>query len=280
MRKPLYPTPIEVLETVTKIIRLTGNQWSNWASVAKSAEALRNLSAYLQMGCPSINCTGGFDTSTVTNGEKIARLILGDDYISPRAVMKACGLPYEGDQKSALSVIVPNREKLLQLWVEQRGLIATPPTVCNVIQLREFDNPVFCRKGDIWFTKPRHRFSREDVMQPAQWLAFSKGPYPHSMNLSWEEQQNLLPEDEYIPNVAEVVHIANTYFKVRGVDLFKEFPVRTSSVCEGGGQVVVGGIGPDGPAVRDSWNDGPRERLGVLSVLKLNLESSSVRNIG
>lgn len=79
-----------------------------------------------------------------------------------------------------------------------------------------------------------------------------------------------------MPNAAEVVHIANTYFKVRGVDLFKDFPVRTSSACEGGGQVVVGGIGPDGPAVCDSWNDGPLERLGVLSVLKLNLEGSRV----
>ena len=270
---PRNPNPMEVLETAAKLMRLTGNQWSDWAYVTNNARARRNLHTYLQMGCPTIDCLGGFDTPTVTDGEKIARLILGDDYLSPRDVVKAYGLCYSGDQKTSLAVTVPDLETLLWLRAEGCILVATLTTEYNLLQLCEIDNPVFCRKGDSWFAKPRHTFSREDVVQSGQWLVFRKGAYPGSNNGLWEEQSNLLTEVEYVPNVAEVVYAVQTYYKARGIDLLKEVSVRTSSITAHDGRVFVGSIGADGPSVCDFWDDGHKENLGVSSALKLNLVS-------
>lgn len=270
MKKPLYPTPIEVLETAAKLIRLTGNQWSDWAHATNDASARRNLHTYLQMGCPTIDRLGGFDTPTVTDGEKIARLILGDDYLSPRDVVKVHGFCYSRDQKTNLAVTVPDLETLL--WLRARGgmLVATPSADQSLLQLCELDDPIFCQKKKSWITKPRHTFSREDVVKAGQWLMLLKGPYPQSKNALWENQRVLLSIAEYIPNAAEVHYAINTYYKVRGVDLLKEVSVRTSSVTDGDGHVVVGSIGADGPSVVDSLDYVSKEQLGVSSALNLN----------
>ena len=67
-----------------------------------------------------------------------------------------------------------------------------------------------------------------------------KGSVPESTGKDWEEQQALLLEVEFIPNIAEEVWGVTTYKAVTDIDLLLKILVRTSSVDSNGNQVNVG----------------------------------------
>ena len=56
------------------------------AKADRQTTARRNLAAYSKMGCPKVNNNGETINPTLPDGEELAYLILGDDYLSPEDV--------------------------------------------------------------------------------------------------------------------------------------------------------------------------------------------------
>ncbi len=175
----------------------------------------------------------------VPKGYELATLILGDDFISPEevAMANAYGVNYyTEDQLKHFRDTLPD-EKILQ-WYQTHDymLEAGPPT--------------------------------DDKVVAGEWLAICKEEVPNSLRKTWEEQQDLITEVEYVPNVREVSYAVTTYFKVRGIYLLRGKYVRTSSVSGNSNHVNVGDFGKYGFRV-NSYCDGSRYgNIGVASARK------------
>lgn len=265
------PTPSGVLGTVAKLIRLTEKEdveWSHWQHPTNNVTARRNLAEYLQNGCPKVNTNGEVVTNQLPEGHELTRLILGDDYITPEEVATAYSVSYTDEQLEHFADTLPDTETILWLRANGYMLIAGPPTELNLLQVRELDNKVFFSKTEGWYANDKEKFARDDVVNGGQWLAIRKEAVPNSFSKTWNEQQDLITEDEHVPNASEVSYAVTAYFKVRGICLLRGKYVRTSSVDADGGHVGVGDFDEDGLHVNGYWGAYRYASIGVSSSRK------------
>lgn len=253
------------LDTASKFFRTMQKAEADFTGPMQSVAQRRNLTAYLQMGCPKINGNGEIVTPTLPDDEELARLILGDDFLSVEEVAKAYCWNYTDDQLADFIETLPDFETLIWLRTNGYMLVATPPTDTNLLQVRDLDNQLFYSKSEGWYAESQQTFSREDVVKAGQWLVVRKEPYPNSRKKNWDEQQKLLTEVEHVPNAPEMAYAVTAYYKVRGVYLLKGVYVRTSSVDAGGDRVVVGFFVGDGLHVSVCWDDLRHDNIGVSS---------------
>jgi hypothetical protein len=71
-----------------------------------------------------------------------------------------------------------------------------------------------------------------------------------------------------VPNAAEMSWFITTYFEVRGVRLFENVYVRTSSLGSDGSRVDVGRFDSDGLGVYFYWGDGRSVSIGLSAARK------------
>ena len=256
------------LDTAAKFFRTMQKAGADFTGPLQSVVQRRNLTAYLQMGCPKIDSSGGMVTPTLPDGEEFARLILGDDFLSPEDMAKAYGWSYSDDQMANFAETLPDFETLM--WLKSNGslLQATPPTDCNLLQVRDLDNQIFYRKMEGWFAESQHTFSREDVVKAGEWPMVRKDPYANSRKKTWNEQSALLSDKEQVPNASEFSYAVTAYYKVRDVYLLKRGYVRTSSIGAGGDRVFVGFFDADGLDVSYYSDDVRDDCVGVASSRK------------
>jgi hypothetical protein len=263
----LNPTPSGVLGTVAKLIRLTEKdvEWSHWQHPTNNVTARRNLAEYLQKGCPKVGDNGEMVTNQLPEGHELARIILGDDYITPEEVAKAYGLSYTDEQLGHFESTLPDVETIL--WLRANGcmLIAGPPTEMSLLEVRELENKLFYSR---WYAKSKEKFTKTDVVQVGEWLTIRREAVQNSLDKTWEEQQDLITEVEHVPNASEVSYAVTAYFKVRGIYLLKDVYVRTSSVDADGNHVCVGIFDEGGLSVNHDWDDNRLSYIGISSARK------------
>lgn len=264
------PTPSRVLGTVAKLIRLTedGNvQWSHWQYPTNNVTARENLAKYLRQGCPNFTKKGEVVTNQLPEGHELARLILGDDYITPKEVANAYGTSYTNEQLEHFVDTLPDTQTILWLRANGYMLIAGPPTEMNLLEVRELDTLLFYSKTEGWWSDSNQTFSREDKVYAGEWLAIRTEAVPNSFSKTWDEQQNLITEDEHVPNAPEVSYAVTAYFKVRDIYLLRSKYVRTSSSADGY-HVNVGDFDERGLYVFNYWDDRRHDFVGVASSRK------------
>jgi len=265
------PTPSGVIGTLAKLIRLTEKgdvEWSHWQHPTNDVTARRNLAEYLQKGCPKVNDNGDVVTSQLPEGHELARLILGDDYITPEEVATAYGVSYTDEQLEHFADSLPDTQTILWLRANGYMLIAGPRAEMNLLEVRELDNKLFYSKTEGWWSESNQTFSREDKVSCGEWLAIRKDEVPNSFSKTWKEQQDLITEVEHVPNASEVSYAVTAYYNVRGTYLLRGKYVRTSSVSAGGYRVHVGCFGWDGLNVDNGWDGGRGDYVGVASARK------------
>lgn len=265
------PTPSGVLGTVAKLIRLTEKEdveWSHWQHPTNNVTARRNLAEYLQKGCPKVNDNGEVVTNQLPEGHELARLILGDDYVTPEEVATAYGVSYTDEQLEHFADALPDTQTILWLRANGYMLIAGPTTELNLLQVRDLDNQLFYSKTEGWYAEDKEKFAQADVVNAGQWLAIRKEAVPNSFSKTWDEQQDLITKVEHVPNAPEVSYAVTAYCKVRGVYLLRGKYVRTSSVDAGGVHVYVGDFDEDGLSVSDYWDGYRGDNIGVSSARK------------
>ena len=256
------------LDTAAKFFRTMKKAGADFTGPLQSVAKRRNLVAYLEMGCPKTNGDGEIVTPQLPEGEDLARLILGDDYLSPEDVAKAYGWSYTDDQLENFTETLPDMEMVM--WLRSNGymLVAGPVVDSNLLQVRDFDNKVFYSKSEGWYAKDKEKFARNNVVKAGEWLMVRKEPYPNSRSKKWDEQTVLLTDVEHVPNAPEMAYAVTAYFKVRGIYLLKGVYVRTSSVDADGRRVIVGRFGSGGLGVGGYCDDSRSDSVGVGSSRK------------
>ena len=267
----LNPTPSGVLGTVAKLIRLTEKEdveWPHWQHPTNNVTARHNLAEYLKMGCPKVSDNGEVVTNQLPEGHELARLILGDDYITPEEVATAYGVSYTDEQLEHFADTLPDTQTIL--WFRANGymLVAGPSTEMNLLQVRDLDNQFFYSKTEGWYAKEKEKFAQTDVVKADEWLAVRKDEVPNSFSKTWKEQQDLITEVEHVPNAPEVSYAVTAYFKVRGIYLLRGKYVRTSSVDADGNHVHVGNFDEDGLSVGLYWDVNRDGLIGGSSTRK------------
>ena len=264
-----------VLYTAAKFFRTMQKAGADFTGPMRHLTQRRNLVAYLKMGCPKVDNDGKIIAPDWLwpEGEDLCRLILGDDFLSPKDVGEAYGLSYSDDQTMNFTKTMPDTETVL--WLRHNGymLVATPPSDMNLLQVRDLDNPLFYPKSEGCLAHPSspQQFCREDKVtkiKAGQWLMARKEPYPNSHGKTWDDQKDLLQEVERVPNAAEVAYVVITYSAVRGVVLMQGVYVRTSSVSAAGYRAFVGGFDDAGLRIGCDQSDNRDDNIGVSSSRK------------
>jgi len=263
--------PTAVLDTVAKFHRLLTKEGVTMEHISASNNSVvkrRNLAEYLKMECPKISSQGEIVTYQLPEGDQLARLILGDDYITPEEVANTYGVSYTDEQLEHFIYTLPDTQTIL--WLRANGyiLIAGPPTELNLLEVRELDNKLFYSKTEGWYAKDKEKFAKDDKISDGEWLALRKEAVPNSFSKKWNEQQELITKVERVPNATEVSYAITAYYKVRGIYLLSEKYVRTSSIDAGGNHVFVGCFVEDGLSILNYWDDISGDNLGVSSARK------------
>ncbi|MFA5358220.1 MAG: hypothetical protein WC310_00145 [Patescibacteria group bacterium] len=199
---------------------------------------------------------------------KLARAILGNDFITPEEVAKTRGITYTEEQLRQFSNTLPKVEVLQ--WLREHGymLVPGPANPIALLDIRVMNATYFYSKEGGWYANDSEKFSRDDKAA-VKWLAVRKDIVPDSTSKTWEEQTVLLSSDEYVPNAGEFAWAITTYYAVRGIYLFPGLYARTSSVGSDGGRVDLGDFGSSGLRVDYYFDDNRSGDLGVASARKL-----------
>jgi hypothetical protein len=209
-----------------------------------------------------------FDFTTKNPDYTLVKTILGSDFVSPEEIMTARpGIIYTDEQIAFLAGTISAEDVFRELKAEGRALMPEPPEALALLDVRTLDPALFYSKTGGWYAEASQKFASEDKTSFG-WLMARKTPVPDSTNRTWSEQCKLLSNVEYVPNAAEMGWFVTTFFKVRGVRLFENVYVRTSSVDASDNRVDLGDFVAEGLDVDSYWGNGRDSIIGVSSARK------------
>lgn len=166
----------------------------------------------------------------------LARLILGDDFISPEEVSDILGESYNENQLYNLRHTLPDPKRLQRLYNDGYVLSAYPPKNLSLIDLEKFVSRPF--EGNS-FKKEKDRFSSEVVYSCAENATRKSGDCWLAVKKNFGSNDCLRPYYEYRPCVATVSYIVIAYYKLRKSALFEGSSVETSSEFSFGSEVAM-----------------------------------------
>ena len=257
----------KMIDSVAKFFRILGHL--DFSGPMKSRTCRDNLAHYLTLGCPKLDASLAVTSPSLPEGANLARLILGDDFLSQELVGEKMGWQYSDEQLGNLPASV---DLNMLMWLRQYNYFLTPthPTkALNLLDVRALDPSLFCSKKDGWYADERQKFAREEALQLGSWLAIRKDVTQNSILKKWEEQQKFLTREEHVPMACELAYGIVTYSKVRGVRLYERLYSRTSSVSADGGRVYLGGFDAGGLRVDYCWDGDRDDGLGIASSRKM-----------
>ena len=197
----------------------------------------------------------------------IAQSILGADFITPEEVTEARpSIVYTVGQITELTQRLPS-ESVLR-WCNQNGyaVMPAPPAAMSLIDVREIKPSHFISNTGGWYAN--RKFARKEKTSFG-WILIKKTPVSNSTSRNWSEQKRLLSKIEKVPNAVEMSWFITTYFEVRGVRLFEDVQVRTSSLGPDGHHVVIGFFDDDDGLMIDHYdNRGRPEWVGLSACMK------------
>lgn len=202
---------------------------------------------------------------------KDVRAILGKDFIPPEEIAIVRKLTYSDEVLRHFAETLPS-EGVLQ-WLRDNGfmLIAGTPNSMSFLEIRNINAQLFFTKSGGWYAEEEQKFSQSDKVT-AEWLMMRKGIMLKFMVKTWDEQQKLLTDVEYIPNLAEATWVETTYKEVRNAWLFPDVYVRTSSVDSCGDHVGFGNSSNGGVHIHRGWDGYHHDYLGLAFARKRKLQ--------
>ena len=210
-------------------------------------------------------------SSSIAPAFQRARDILGESFISPQEIAEVHDVNYTRAQLAELASTLPDKEVLQWARDNHFVVVAGPPREMSLLRVRAVDRKLFRSESGAWFTQNYEEFAHCDLVGTG-WLVISKGFVPDSTGKTWEEQKDLLADNERIPNVAEVAWFLTTYAKVRSTRLFLRTWLRTSSVNVVGESVHIGYFAhAHGLSIFAQSNYNRSKSLGIISARNLEI---------
>lgn len=196
----------------------------------------------------------------------LAKSILGTDFITAEEIMTARpDVVYSPEQIAQLAATIPSETTLALLKENGYGLMPQPPQASSLLAIRAAKSGHFYSKTGGWYEGVP--FAQNDLTG-TRWLAIKKTPVNGSLSKTWGDQVKLITNVEYVPNAAEASWFITIFFDVRGVRLFENMYVRTSSIGSGGDRVNVGGFDAWGLGVGNDWDGSRNDVLGLACARK------------
>lgn len=202
--------------------------------------------------------------------EKLAKEILGNDYLAIGEIEKATNQPFTDEQMEILRAQLSKLDKKTIKALQKDGfaLMSGPVSPRSLIEVRESGRELFYTKSNAWYEK--HVFASNDKAHFGL-IALRKDVIPKSTSKTWDEQLALLrkdhPSDE-VPNAGEFAWCTTLFAKVRGIRLFQGVYARTKSVDSDGSRVYAGRFDSGGVYVSYYWDGYRDDLLGLTSVRK------------
>lgn len=159
----------------------------------------------------------------VSDSFDLANQIMGDDFISPLEISASIDIPgwhikpYECFEKN-----FPDIQTLE--WAKENNFILVPGThnpYCKTIVTLPY---LFHSVRGLGLRS----YAKEESVSNKMYM-IRKEPLKESFAKTWEEQQALVPESEYIPSLIEIAWCISIFNEVRGAKLLQKTRVRSSS---------------------------------------------------
>jgi hypothetical protein len=255
------------LGRLAKLLRLMGKEGMDMESLQRPIDdkmARNNLMTYLIKKCS--------DFITIDDGEKLsgynlARFILEDDFISPEEIGTVCKFPYSDNIRQHFEHSLPSEEVLLWLRFYGFTLIAGPPRSVLLTTVRDSFKEVY-PFGIVSSIKNNHQFLQNNEMG-SEWLMLRKTAVPNSMDKTWKQQQALISEREYVPNMTELMWGFTTHSVIRRKRLYDDVLLRTSSIFADDRRIRFEFDKPGPPSIfPDTYDPGQDKKLGVAAARK------------
>lgn len=199
---------------------------------------------------------------------RYARAVLGADFVAPDEIGAVVpGAIYSPEQVIQLTSTIPPKEVLHSLKQNEYALMPQPPSARNLLALREKMPHLFYKPHwyDCW--RDSRGFIKNDLTGTG-WLMTKKVPVGDSGGKYLSEQLKLLSHPERVPNAPEMGWFITTFFAVRGIRLFEDGFVRTSSCDHLGRRILVGCFDEIGLRINFWWDTHRFDRVGLASALQ------------
>lgn len=208
-----------------------------------------------------------FLRNNTSSEEEVTRIIREYDIIFPYDITEISEISYTDEQLQQLADALPTEEQLRWLKDNNYALVAGPSTKMSLLDICSAKSSLFYYKKEGWYAN--QSFAANDKVG-CRWLAIRRNEVPNSLNKNWDAQKSLLQKCEEVPNATEMSWFIATYYEVRGVQLFSDVCIRTSSairtssvVLLSSAHIVVGKFNGDGLRFYSYWDDDNRFHLGL-----------------
>ena len=195
---------------------------------------------------------GGYRFST---NQGLARKIMGKNFFGVEEAITHFKVNPSKQQLTYL-VEVPFPKEVLESCKDTHILVCVFPISVQDITWEMRDRVSIC--------EPKFETAAARDKGEVGWQLVRKTPIAGSTNKTWDEQQNLLSEDEETPSAQIVVYSAIGHFFVTGEWLFKKVYVRT--LLPLGYHIDVGYS--DGLVIKDRWVESRLDNVGLSSARK------------
>jgi hypothetical protein len=195
---------------------------------------LENLATYLKLGCPQLKTTGRFNMSTCKSGEALARLALGNNFISLEEVSRYFRLTYSREQSQNMVAKLPSIEDIGAAFSEGTIILPGPPQELSLIDVVNLDRDTFKPNELPERYDDRYAMCTKDKICGNTWFAIQAR---HLLDVtgevevsSWEVLESHIPEGYRLLNLTEAAYILLVCRKIRELKLGRDLRVFTSSM--------------------------------------------------
>jgi len=199
---------------------------------------------------------GGFQPTT---SQKRAREIMEKNFFGIEEAIKYFGVNPSEEQLKTLSEI-PFSEEVLQKTKDTHVLVAVFPL--SILDIRGKTKHLFYNQD--WYNQ--QDFAKD--YGKIGWQLVHKAPVDRSTSKNWEQQQQLLEENEQVPSAQIMVYTIIGHYLATKERLFENIYVRTSSLGSDGDRVSVGPFASDGLLVDYDWDGTRHAHLALASSQK------------
>lgn len=167
---------------------------------------------------------------------KMARSILGKDFIGPEEISKAIHVVYSEAQLHLLKKALPSRNELQRLRDNNFMLVVGPSMPVTLNRIKQEFCPIDSEDEE---------YSHKHPVE-FEWIELRKAEFPGSLNKKWDDysypgspKRWHLSSEEEVPGIAEVAWGFIVYKMVNNIALLdNEMVLRTSSIDSTGNHVL------------------------------------------